>query len=119
MRSFWKGFWQLADPKIWTASIVPFVLGTSLAACAGFRIHWQYTLLAVLVIVLVEIGKNGVNEYFDFKSGADRYVSPENRTDFSGGKKVIIDEVLTLRQVGWISFLCLSTAVILALPLHI
>lgn len=33
--------------------------------------------LAVFVIILVEIGKNDVNEYFDFKSGADRFVSPE------------------------------------------
>ena len=113
----WKGFWQLADPKIWTASIVPFVLGSTVAVSSGYHIHWKYTLLAILVIILVEIGKNGVNEYFDFKSGADLYVSTENRTQFSGGKKVIVDGLLSLRQVAWISFLFLIAAALFAVPL--
>ncbi len=117
--NFVKGFWQLADPKIWTASVVPFILGTCVAAGAGFQIHWLYALLAILVIILVEIGKNGVNEYYDYKSGADLYVAPIDRTQFSGGKKVIVDGLLTLRQVGWISFICLLSAGIFALPLPI
>jgi 1,4-dihydroxy-2-naphthoate polyprenyltransferase len=115
--TFWKGFWQLADPKIWTASIVPFILGTSIAVSSGFQIHWEYTLLAILVIILVEIGKNGVNEYFDFKSGADLYVTAENRTQFSGGKKVIVDRLLSLQQVRWISILCLLGAVVCSIPI--
>ncbi len=78
--NFVKGFWQLADPKIWTASRVPFILGTCVAAGTGFQIHWLYALLAILVIILVEIGKNGVNEYYDYKSGADRFVAPADRT---------------------------------------
>lgn len=117
--NFGKGFWQLADPKIWTASMVPFILGTCVAAGAGFQIHRLYALLAILVIILVEIGKNGVNEYYDYKSGADLYVAAIDRTQFSGGKKVIVDGLLTLRQVGWISFICLSAAVVFALPLVI
>jgi 1,4-dihydroxy-2-naphthoate polyprenyltransferase len=114
-----KGLWQLADPKIWIASIVPFILGTCVAAGSGFQIQWRYTFLAILVIILVEIGKNGVNEYYDYKSGADLYVGPEDRTQFSGGKKVIVDGVLTLNQVGRISIVCLFAAVICALPLVI
>ena len=114
-----KGFWQLGDPKIWTGSIVPFILGTCVAAGSGFQIHWTYALLAILVIILVEIGKNGVNEYYDYKSGTDLFVASADRTDFSGGKKVIIDGLLTLNQVAWISFYCLLAAVILAIPLVI
>jgi len=116
---FVKGFWQLADPKIWTASVVPFVLGTCVAAGAGFQIHWLHALLAILVIILIEIGKNGVNEYYDYKSGADLYVAPIDRTQFSGGKKVIVEGLLTLPQVGWISFICLFASIILAFPLLI
>jgi 1,4-dihydroxy-2-naphthoate polyprenyltransferase len=112
-----KGLWQLADPKIWTASMVPFILGTCIAAGSGFQIQWRYSLLAILVIILVEIGKNGVNEYYDYKSGADLYVAPPDRTQFSGGKKVIVDGVLALNQVGWISIICLCAAVICAIPL--
>jgi 1,4-dihydroxy-2-naphthoate octaprenyltransferase len=114
---FLRGLFQLADPKIWTASIVPFVLGTCIAAGSGFEIQWQYALLAILVIIFVEIGKNGVNEYYDYKSGADLYVVAADRTEFSGGKKVIVDGVLTLKQVGWISLFCLAAAAIFAIPL--
>lgn len=97
--------------------MVPFLLGTCIAAGSGFQIHWRYTLLAILVIILVEIGKNGVNEYYDYKSGADLYVAPTDRTQFSGGKKVIVDGVFTLRQVGWISVFCLFAAIVFGLPI--
>jgi 1,4-dihydroxy-2-naphthoate polyprenyltransferase len=119
MTNFNKGFWQLADPKIWTASMVPFILGTCIAAGAAFEIQWRYAVLAIVVIILVEIGKNGVNEYYDYKSGADLYVSADDRTQFSGGKKVIVDGVLTLNQVGWISIFCLFIALIFAIPILI
>jgi 1,4-dihydroxy-2-naphthoate octaprenyltransferase len=117
--NFVRGFWQLADPKIWTASMVPFVLGTCIAAGSGFQIQWRYAFLAILVIILVEIGKNGVNEYYDYKSGADLNVNPADRTQFSGGKKVIVDKILTLKEVGWISFFCLFTSIMLAFPILI
>lgn len=114
-----RGFWQLADPKIWTASMVPFVLGTCIAAGSGFRIKWWYAFLAILVIILVEVGKNGVNEYYDYKSGADLNVKPIDRTQFSGGKKVIVDGLLTIKEVGWISFFCLIASIVLSFPILI
>ena len=114
---FGRGLWNLSDPKIWTASLVPFSLGTALAYSHGFTLHWDLVMESLIVLVLIEVGKNGINEYFDYKSGADLYVESENRTPFSGGKKVIIDGLLTVRQVGLISIICFAGAVIAAIPI--
>jgi len=114
---FWKGFLQLGDPKIWTASLVPFALGASIAAAQGYSLDWLMIAAAVIVLILMEIGKNGANEFFDYRSGADLYVSEADRTPFSGGKKAIVDGLLTLQQVRWISIICLGSAVVLSVPI--
>jgi len=98
---FWKGLMQLGDPKIWTASLSPFFLGTSVAVSHGYPMQWLLLVEALTVIILIEVGKNGANEYSDYRSGADQFVAPADRTPFSGGKKVIIDNVLKLSEVGW------------------
>lgn len=83
----WQGFWQLADPKIWIASTVPMLVAAALAYGNTGRFHPGWFLLSAVGIYLIETGKNAINEYVDYKSGADRNVTPENRTPFSGGKK--------------------------------
>ena len=112
-----RGVWNLSDPKIWTASLVPFLLGTAIAYSHGFPIFWNLVIESLVVLVFIEVGKNGINEYFDYKSGADLYVAPEDRTPFSGGKKVIIDGLLSVRQVGLISVVCLTLAIVAAIPI--
>jgi 1,4-dihydroxy-2-naphthoate octaprenyltransferase len=114
---FLKGLLQLGDPKIWTASLVPFTLGTCLAAAHHYEINIFLLLLSLVVLILIEIGKNGLNEYYDYKSGADLFVAPADRSPFSGGKKVIVDRLLTLQEVGWISVVCILLAFLIAVPL--
>lgn len=102
-KSFWKGFWQLADPKIWIASTVPMLLAAAMAfGLEGtFSFYWfAWTLLG---IYFIEIGKNAINEYVDYQSGVDRFVTPDKQTPFSGGKKAIVQGKLTLRQTAWIA----------------
>ncbi|HSE41207.1 MAG TPA: prenyltransferase [Acidobacteriota bacterium] len=111
-----SGLLQLADPKIWTASLVPFILGNSLAFAATNHLYPVPALFALIVLILVEISKNGFNEYFDFVSGADQYVTAENKTPFSGGKKVIVNGILSLAEVGWISIIFLILALIASIP---
>ena len=41
---------------------------------------------------------------FDYDSGTDLAVKPEDRTDFSGGKRVLVDGILTRRQTWAIAF---------------
>src|SRR5690606_6071379 len=95
----WSGFWQLADPKIWIASTVPMLVAAALAYSDTGRFDFIWFLLSVTGVYLIETGKNAINEYVDYKSGADRNVTPENRTPFSGGKKTIVDGKLTLQEV--------------------
>jgi len=97
-KRLWEGFWQIADPKIWIASTIPMAVGATIAYVHQGSFSWYWFLVGVGAIYLLEIGKNAINEYIDYLSGVDRFVTPDKRTPFSGGKKTIIDGKLTLRE---------------------
>jgi 1,4-dihydroxy-2-naphthoate octaprenyltransferase len=99
---FWAGFWRLADPKISLASLASMFLGACAAARAG-RLAPQWLALTVFGVLAIEIGKNASGEIIDFDSGVDPDVAPEERSPFSGGKRVLVDGLLTKRQTGAIS----------------
>jgi 1,4-dihydroxy-2-naphthoate octaprenyltransferase len=106
-RSFLRGLWRLADPKIALASLVPFLAGAALAFRETEHLQLALAAGAFLVLFLVEVGKNAVNDLFDFRSGADTEVLPEERSPFSGGKRVLVDRLLTeadLVVIAWASF---------------
>jgi 1,4-dihydroxy-2-naphthoate octaprenyltransferase len=72
-----------------------------LGACAAARdgaLSWKWLALTVLGIFLIEIAKNASGEIVDFDSGTDQAVTTEDRSPFSGGKRVLIDGLLTRRQ---------------------
>ena len=65
--------WILAArPKTLWAAVAPVLIGTAMAfeAKAG---HWPSALAALVGAVLIQIGTNFANDYFDFKKGADQY----------------------------------------------
>ncbi len=97
-KRLWNGFWQISDPKIWIASTIPMGVGAAIAYSHRGSFNWYWFLIGVMAIYLLEIGKNAINEYIDYLSGVDRFVTPEKRTPFSGGKKTIIDGKLTLKE---------------------
>ncbi len=98
MNRLWTGFWQIADPKIWIASTIPMAVGGAVAYAQLGSFSWAWFLIGAAAIYLLEIGKNAVNEYVDYLSGVDRFVSADKRTPFSGGKKTIIDGKLSLKE---------------------
>jgi len=98
LRRLWVGFWQIADPKIWIASTIPMAVGGAIAYAQTGIFSWYWFIAGLLAIYLLEIGKNAINEYVDYLSGVDRFVTADKRTPFSGGKKTIIDGKLTLRE---------------------
>jgi 1,4-dihydroxy-2-naphthoate polyprenyltransferase len=70
------------------------VLGAFAAAHDGpLALGWLT--LTVVAILSVEVAKNASGEVVDFDSGADLAVRPEDRSPFSGGKRVIVDGILT------------------------
>jgi len=109
-RRIWQGFWQLADPKIWIASTVPMLIGAGLAYAKTGALDVGWLLLAFVGIYMIEIGKNAVNEFYDYITGADRFVQTDERTPFSGGKKTIIEGKLSLIETGIIAVVTLVVA---------
>ncbi|MEJ6950952.1 UbiA family prenyltransferase [Natronospora cellulosivora (SeqCode)] len=111
----WKGFWQLADPKIWIASTIPMLVSAAISynTTGTFNFYWFFW--TVLGIYLIEIGKNAINEFVDYNSGVDQYVEKEERTPFSGGKKTIVDGRLSVFEVKIISVISLLAAVLIGL----
>lgn len=102
-----KGTIQLADPKIWMMSYIPFTVGLLLSVFAGGArisgIDVIWIIAAYAALGLIETGKNAINEYTDFISGVDTGVDAEHVTPFSGGKKTVTAGLLTLKQVLWIT----------------
>jgi len=105
-RAFLEGVYRLADPKVSLASIASMILGAAVAAHQG-PLAWGWLALTVVGILGIEIAKNASGELVDFRSGVDQAVAPEDRTPFSGGKRVLVDGLLTQRQtaaVSWIGY---------------
>ena len=101
-KNFSAGFWRLADPKISLASMSSIFVGACAAAALG-PLHIGWLVLTVFGIFSIEVAKNASGEIFDFESGTDQAVAPEDRSPFSGGKRVLVDHLLTRRQT-----LCLA-----------
>jgi 1,4-dihydroxy-2-naphthoate polyprenyltransferase len=102
MNDLRAGIWRLADPKITLASAASLFLGLAAAAAHG-PLAWGWLALTVLGIFCIEVAKNASGEVFDFDSGTDAAVAPGDRSPFSGGKRVLVDDLLTRRQTWWVA----------------
>ncbi len=95
----WSGVWRLADPKISLASMASMFLGASVAARDG-PLAPGWLALTVFGIFAIEVAKNASGETIDFRTGADLAVAVKDRSPFSGGKRVIVDALLTPGQTA-------------------
>ena len=57
-------------PKTLGAAFAPVLMGAAMAYAAG-GLHWPSALCALLGSILIQIGTNFANDYFDFKKGTD------------------------------------------------
>ena len=115
----WHGFWQLADPKIWIASTVSMIVAAALAynLKGAFNLYWF--VWTVVGIYLIEIGKNAINEVVDYDSGVDTFVTKEERTAFSGGKKTIVDGKLTVLEAKVIAILTMAAGALIGIYISV
>jgi 1,4-dihydroxy-2-naphthoate octaprenyltransferase len=97
------GFWRLADPKISITSVASMAIGAGLAADHA-EFSWLWLIVLGLAMFCMEVAKNAWGDVFDYDSGTDLAVVPADRTDFSGGKRVLVDNILTRRQTWAIAF---------------
>ncbi|MBP1686153.1 MAG: prenyltransferase [Deltaproteobacteria bacterium] len=91
------GIWRLADPKISLASMASMFLGAAAAASDG-PLAPGWLALTVVGIFCIEVAKNASGEVVDYDSGADLAIADEDRSPFSGGKRVLVDGLLTKPQ---------------------
>jgi 1,4-dihydroxy-2-naphthoate octaprenyltransferase len=101
-----EGIYRLADPRISLASIASMLLGAAVAAHEG-PLAWGWLALTAIGILFIEIGKNASGELVDDRSGVDAAVAPEDRSPFSGGKRVLVEGLLSRRQtagVAWVGY---------------
>ncbi len=96
----WRGFWRLADPKISITSAVCMLIGAATAATVG-ELNWSSLTLLGASLFCMEVAKNAWGDIIDFDSGNDLAVAEDDRTDFSGGKRVLVDGLLN-HQETWL-----------------
>ncbi len=95
-----------------TASIVPVLLGTAIAWSVTGAVSVGFFLLTLLAGLLIHMGTNVINDYFDYRSGNDE-ANQEFVRPFSGGSRVIQLGLLTPLEVlsGSILFFALSAVI--------
>ncbi len=104
------GVWRLSDPKISLASIASMTLAAGAAMGAGdLSVPWLA--LTVVGILAIEVAKNASGEVVDWDSGADVAVLPDERTPFSGGKRVIVDGLLSRGQCARVAVVAYTTGI--------
>jgi 1,4-dihydroxy-2-naphthoate polyprenyltransferase len=91
------GIWRLADPKISITSAASMTIGASVAALEA-PLDWSWLLITGVAFFCMEVAKNAWGDVYDYDSGTDLAVAPEDRTDFSGGKRVMVDNLLSRSQ---------------------
>jgi 1,4-dihydroxy-2-naphthoate octaprenyltransferase len=99
-----------------SATVVPVGLGVAIAAHDGAW-HWGLFLLTLLGAAFVHLGLNVANDVFDTLSGAD--AANTTPTQFSGGSRVILYGLMSLRQMALLSAAFYAAAIAIGLFLAI
>lgn len=83
-----KKFLRLSRAPFLTAVLTPYLLGLSLAYAKFHTIDWIVAIVTLIALAFVHLGSNLLNDYYDYKLGAD--LENYNRTPFSGGSPDIV-----------------------------
>jgi 1,4-dihydroxy-2-naphthoate octaprenyltransferase len=75
-----KAFFLASRPKTWIASLSPVFIGATIAP----DVHLTLFFLTALFSLLVQIGTNFANDYFDYRSGVDAHRNGPKRATQEG-----------------------------------
>lgn len=105
-----------ARPQFFLAIVLPVLLGAAVAWRETQAFHTGLFALAMLAAVLCHAGANVINDYFDFRSGADN-LNPAPLTPYAGGSRTIQRGLLTPRQTFIYGLVLLTAATLIGLVL--
>lgn len=100
---------EAARPQTLAAALVPVLVGASLAWQAD-SLNWVNTLVALLCAILIQIGTNFANDYFDFMKGSDT----EERIGF---RRATASGLITPKQMLRATLITMGSAFFLGLYL--
>ncbi|NMB64261.1 MAG: prenyltransferase [Spirochaetes bacterium] len=89
-----KSIIKLMDIKTLVAGTIPVILGSIYSFYAFKKFNILYFILLIFAMVLIQSSTNMINDYFDFKRGADN--------GKSGNEKALISGEITPKQVLFI-----------------
>jgi 1,4-dihydroxy-2-naphthoate polyprenyltransferase len=99
-----------------TATLVSVLLGLAIAA-ADRPFHWGLALATIVATSAVHLGLNVANDVFDTLSGAD--AANFTPTPFSGGSRVIVYGLLSVRQMAGLAIGCYAVGLGIGLYLAV
>lgn len=106
-------FWFKASrPEFLTGSVMPCLVGGSLAYHATGQLLWGHFLLTLLALMLLHSAANLANDYYDHVSGND-WVNEEFVRPFTGGSRLIQQGKVEAIHILWASLICLSTGALI------
>ena len=108
---FWLALRTTRLPFL-SATAVPVLLGIAIAATHG-AFTWWAALLSLIGGSLAHLAINVTNDVFDTLSGADD--ANTTPTQFSGGSRVAIYDLLTVRQLGVLAAALFAAAGVIGL----
>lgn len=82
---------KLMEVRTLGAGIIPVIIGTVYSKYAFDKFNFSYLVLLLVAIILIQGSTNMINDYYDFKRGAD--------SKKSGEEKALVSGEITPRQV--------------------
>jgi 1,4-dihydroxy-2-naphthoate polyprenyltransferase len=110
---FWLALRTTRLPFL-SATAVPVLLGIAVAASHG-AFTWWTALLTLIGGSFAHLAINVTNDIFDTLSGADD--ANTTPTQFSGGSRVAVYDLVTLRGLGWLAIALFGVAAAIGLLL--
>ena len=107
----WRIWLKTGRPFSLTAAVTPILVGSSLAAYEG-TFNWGLFLITLCAGLLLQIGTNYFNEYFDYRYGLDHAGS-------LGSMTVIFRKEMSAGQVLGGGIVCFTLAALLGIALII
>jgi 1,4-dihydroxy-2-naphthoate polyprenyltransferase len=89
-----KSIIKITEIKTLIAGIVPVILGSIYSRYVFGKLNVLYLILLIVAMVLIQSSTNMINDYFDFKHGADCKKSGEEKALVSG--EITPKQVLTV-----------------------